>query len=273
MNNFYQRILTAIIFTSIMIGAVLVNQRTFILLFFIINILGLQEFYRLIFPPSSLKYTKFPVWVLVISIYVTAILIIVNHNDPKIFLINIPLAFGLFIYELYGRSETPFLNLAISFLGVIYITIPIVFVIAIAFLPFQQEVYHSYFMIGFLLIVWASDTGAYIFGKLFGKHLLFKRISPKKTWEGSIGGAFFSLLVAYGISFLELEIALIDWIMIALIIIVIGSFGDLIKSLLKRSVNVKDSGTILPGHGGILDRFDSLLSSAPFVFCYLLLFK
>jgi len=271
MNNFGQRIFTGIIFVVIMIGAVTFSRYTFIILFYLINILGLMEFYRLLNSPSTV-YGKILCVVLSSSLFITTVLLIMNFNDWKILLINIPIAFLIFVAELFLGAKAPFLNLAVIFLGIIYITIPIVLVIGTSFIPFAQKQYHPYFMLGYLFIVWASDSGAYVVGKLLGKHFLFERISPKKTWEGSTGGACCAFITAYIVSLFNHELIRVDWIIVTLIVIIIGTFGDLIKSLLKRSVNVKDSGTILPGHGGILDRFDSLLSSATFVFCYLLIF-
>ena len=117
-----------------------------------------------------------------------------------------------------------------------------------------------------------GDSGAFFIGKLIGKHYLFKRISPKKTWEGSIGG-FLAAGLAGFLNFILFEgLLLSQWLLLALIINLTGSFGDLTKSMLKRSAGVKDSGNILPGHGGILDRFDSLMGSAPFVLVYLIFY-
>ena len=112
---------------------------------------------------------------------------------------------------------------------------------------------------------------AYIFGRWLGKHRLFERISPKKSWEGSIGGTVFAIGMAYVIAQFFTELSPIDWMIITFIIVVTGTLGDLTESMLKRSVNVKDSGTLLPGHGGLLDRFDALLLSVPFVLMYLML--
>jgi phosphatidate cytidylyltransferase len=120
--------------------------------------------------------------------------------------------------------------------------------------------------------MWSNDSGAYIVGSLLGKHKLFERISPKKTWEGFIGGALFTLLAAWIISKFLHELSLIHWLVVGTITFTCGTFGDLIESQLKRSANMKDSGKILPGHGGILDRFDSILFSAPIVFVYLMFF-
>jgi phosphatidate cytidylyltransferase len=124
---------------------------------------------------------------------------------------------------------------------------------------------------GFFILLWTSDTGAYLAGKNFGRTKLFERISPKKTVEGSLGGLILSLGVAYGISFWFDDVTRIDWMVIALLIVVFGTFGDLFESLLKRNLMIKDSGTLLPGHGGVLDRFDGLFLAVPAVFFYLLL--
>jgi phosphatidate cytidylyltransferase len=131
--------------------------------------------------------------------------------------------------------------------------------------------YHYGVVLGFLVILWLNDTGAYFVGSLIGKHKLFERISPGKTWEGSAGGAFFAVLTAWGISFIFKQLDGMQWMILAILIVISGTLGDLVESMLKRSLGIKDSGTILPGHGGLLDRFDAVLLSAPFVFVYLVL--
>jgi phosphatidate cytidylyltransferase len=137
---------------------------------------------------------------------------------------------------------------------------------------FEDGVYHFEIIFGCLFILWASDTGAYFAGTFFGKRKLFERISPKKSWEGFFGGALLALVFAYGLSRYLDYLSVTQWFVIAVIIIVGGTFGDLIESLLKRSIEIKDSGTVLPGHGGFLDRFDGLLISTPFIVAYLEIF-
>jgi phosphatidate cytidylyltransferase len=129
--------------------------------------------------------------------------------------------------------------------------------------------FHYGVVLGFLVILWLNDTGAYFVGSLIGKHKLFERISPGKTWEGSAGGAVFALLTAWGLSFIFKQLDALQWIFLAILIVISGTLGDLVESMLKRSLGIKDSGTILPGHGGLLDRFDAVFLSAPFVFVYL----
>lgn len=272
MNNFLKRILTGIVLILIMVSAIMYNQYSFFVLFYFIHLLGLLEFYKLMALDFA-RYRKVAGSIVSSSLYITSALVLAGVLELQIVLITIPLAFLILVIELFLLSQNPFMNLAVMFFGIIYLTIPCIIVIEIPQDPFEQNSYNYHFMLGYLSIVWASDSGAYAFGKLFGKHLLFERISPKKTWEGSLGGACCVLIVAYVASLSVTELTLSNWMIIAIITIVIGTFGDLIKSLLKRKASVKDSGTILPGHGGILDRFDSLLSSSLLVFCYLHIIK
>ena len=271
LDNLIKRIPTGIVLVIIITLAISISQVSFIVLILAINMLALQEFYRL-FYSSTVLPRKIAGVVLSVCILVTFTVFITGKSDWKVLLINIPLAFVVFISELYLKADNPFYNLAFTFLGIICITIPLCFFISIAFWPVGQNIYQSRIVLGYFFILWASDTGAYFVGKYFGRHHLFERISPKKTWEGSLGGTASALLVAYITSYFFITINSSDWIIVAFIIVVTGTFGDLIKSLMKRSLHLKDSGTILPGHGGMLDRFDSLLGSAPFVFCYLILF-
>ncbi|OQX77824.1 MAG: phosphatidate cytidylyltransferase, partial [Bacteroidetes bacterium 4484_249] len=123
-------------------------------------------------------------------------------------------------------------------------------------------------VLGFFILIWTNDTFAYLTGMLFGRHKFFERISPKKTWEGTIGGAVFAIIGAYILSLVFQVINPIEWIGFVLTLIIFGTFGDLIESMFKRTINVKDSGGLMPGHGGILDRLDSILIAAPFVIIY-----
>jgi phosphatidate cytidylyltransferase len=124
-------------------------------------------------------------------------------------------------------------------------------------------------LIGFFILNWSGDTGAYLVGSAIGKNKLLERISPKKTIEGSLGGLILTVLIAYFISMVFKQVSLLDWIIVAILIVIFGTAGDLFESMIKRKAEVKDSGTLIPGHGGILDRFDSILFSAPVVFIYL----
>ena len=134
--------------------------------------------------------------------------------------------------------------------------------------------YYSYqIILGLLFIIWASDTGAYFAGPKFGKTKLFERVSPKKSWEGSIGGTIAALVMAAIIATFYNDLFFWEWLVLSVITVVTATYGDLVESLFKRSIAIKDSGTVIPGHGGFLDRFDGLLLSAPFILAYLVLFR
>jgi phosphatidate cytidylyltransferase len=143
--------------------------------------------------------------------------------------------------------------------------------IVMALMPSNESgvSYHGGLLMGCILHIWANDTGAYFVGSRFGKNRLFERISPKKSWEGFFGGLALSIVAAWLNHRLFAELELIEWIAVGVLMSVFGTLGDLVESMLKRSINIKDSGTLFPGHGGILDRFDALLVGIPFVCCYL----
>jgi phosphatidate cytidylyltransferase len=183
------------------------------------------------------------------------------------------LVFMIFIFELFRNSKKPFHNIAFTITGIFYVTVPFSLFIYIGANMGMDGSYHSHIGLGFLYLLWASDTGAYLIGSKFGKHRLFESISPKKSWEGSIGGAAAALLIAFIISKFLTDLKLADWMIVAAIIVITGTLGDLVESMLKRSVGIKDSGRIFPGHGGMLDRFDGLLLAVPFVFFYLYFFE
>lgn len=264
--------ITGVLLATVITLTISLSPVSFIILILAINILAILEFYRLFYSPV-LSPRKITGIFLSIGILVTISILSAGKGEWKILLICVPAGFLIFVFELYRKASNPFHNIAFTFLGIICITIPLCFFVSIAFGPAGQTTYQPGIVLGYFFILWAGDTGAYFIGRYFGKHLLFERISPKKTWEGSLGGAVSALLVAYAVSRFFTTIDSSDWIIIAFITVVAGTFGDLIKSLMKRSLHIKDSGTILPGHGGMLDRFDTLLGSAPFVFCYLNLFS
>jgi phosphatidate cytidylyltransferase len=172
---------------------------------------------------------------------------------------------------LYKRGERkPFTNIAFTFLGVIYVAVP--FSLLHVFI-LRNGVYSYQILLGCLFLLWASDTGAYFAGVRYGKTKLFERVSPKKSWEGSMGGALAALMMAFVLAFVFQDLPPWQWHVIAVIIVVAGTYGDLVESLFKRSIAIKDSGSSLPGHGGFLDRFDGLLLSAPFIATFLNIFS
>jgi phosphatidate cytidylyltransferase len=265
MSNLLKRTLTGVAIVTIVPGAVMLGVYGFMLLCLIINFFALQEFYRLFQINSNLVRKTLGI-VLSVTLLISTFCFVSQVADWKVLLINLPLISVIFITELYLKSDTPFSNLAFIFLGIIYITLPVILLFSCGF---GNTGYRPNVILGYFFLLWANDTGAFVFGSLFGEYPLFKRISPKKTLEGSAGGAFLVVVIVFVNHTFFTEVSLLGWIIIGLIVIVAGTFGDLVKSLMKRSLNVKDSGDMLPGHGGVLDRFDSLLGSVPIVFSYL----
>ncbi len=268
-SNFAQRAITGTLFVGAVTGLTLWGEWSFFVLIFAINFLCLLEFYELILPDKSWieKYLGIITGSLT---YLMFALIFSADLSIAWYYHLIPIFLLMFIIKLFENSHNEFTTLAFQVLGLLYITLPFVMLTKMGFINSYE--YSAGLPLGFFLLLWTSDTGAYLAGRSFGKHKLFERVSPKKTWEGSIGGLVLVSIVAYILSQFELfdAVETIDWLIIGGLIVVFGTFGDLFESLLKRNLNIKDSGTILPGHGGVLDRFDGLFLAVPAVFFYLI---
>ncbi len=269
MNNLTQRIITGVIGASLVFGAIVYGEFTFLLLVLFICIMSLIEFFRLCKGDGIRPQIAFGI---VISIVVFLPPILNSGFSITIDLLKLLLIlpFFVFIRELYTKSEKPFTNISYTLLPIFYITLPLFLFYLMAFSHSSEYNYQN--ILGFFFLLWSSDTGAYFAGKKLGKHKLFERISPKKTWEGFFGGIVLAAIVAIILSKYFTTYSMMQWIIISLIIVVTGTLGDLVESMFKRSLHVKDSGTMLPGHGGFLDRFDGLFISVPFVFFYLEMF-
>lgn len=268
-SNFAQRSLTGVFFVATVAGATLIGEWSFFMLLFAINFLCLLEFYELVLPDKS--WIEKYLGIITGSItYLMFAMIFSADLSLAWYYHLIPLFLLMFIIKLYEQTHNEFSTLAFQILGMVYITVPLVMLTKMGFINSFE--YSSGLPMGFFILLWTSDTGAYLAGRSFGKHKLFERVSPKKTWEGSIGGVVLTCLIAFILSQFELfdAVETIDWIVIAVLIVVFGTYGDLFESLLKRNLHIKDSGTLLPGHGGVLDRFDGLFLSAPAVFFYLI---
>lgn len=271
MNNFITRALSGAVFVTILIGCVLLGPYWCIGLFLIIVTGSLLEFYKLI---KGYKVSPSIALGLIagVAIFLINASYQLGYAPTSYFLIVLPLVFLILIAELYSKSEQPFLNIAVTLTGLIYVVIPFTLLVSVAFTGILKTEYHAHLLLGVLILQWASDTGQYLFGMTLGKNKLFERISPKKSWEGFIGGFFFCVGIGYVISLFFDELNAQQWMIVAALIVIFGTLGDLIESMLKRSVNIKDSGSIMPGHGGFLDRFDGVFGAMPFVFVYIKLF-
>jgi phosphatidate cytidylyltransferase len=272
-NNLTQRLITGIVGSAGIIAGVAYSEWLYFAIFFIICLFSLREFYLL----SGLD-GMIPLKVLgtIIGLLVFSLSFFIEQEtiSHRYYFLIFPLVAIVYLVKLYKKTEhKPFTNIAFTFLGVFYVAMPFAL---LNHAVFQESItgthYNFEIILGCLLILWASDTGAYFAGTFFGKHKLFERISPKKSWEGFWGGAALAIAMTYGLTLYFHSLSLLDWMIVGLIIIIGGTFGDLVESLLKRSIEIKDSGTSLPGHGGFLDRFDGLLISAPFIVAYLEIF-
>lgn len=249
-------------------GGILFHSFTLFALIGLIIGLGILEFYKLL-DNTQLKANKLLGLIAGLLFFGITCLYSIGYVPLNLLFIVVPVISAIFVSELYRKQEFPFQNIAITLFGVLYIAIPFSLLILIGFPERSIAGYQANLIMGFFFLLWSNDTGAYLTGISIGKHPMFPRISPKKSWEGFAGGLFFTLVVAFIISKYFTALPRIDWMVIAIIICIFGVWGDLIESMLKRSLQIKDSGNILPGHGGILDRFDSVLFSAPIVFVYL----
>lgn len=268
-SNLTQRIVAALIGAPLILFCILYNDITFWLVFLTISILTQYEFYKLLRLDRNLPLAAWGTFCGSLLNFLTFFV------EKSIFPFNfyyiiIPLLTFTFFIKLYRKNDLqPFANLGYTFLGIIYVAVPFALVNE---LIITSNGYRPRLMIGILLMLWGNDSGAYFAGKLLGRRKLFERISPKKTWEGFFGGLAASLLVAYLCSMFFDDLGMIEWLITAVIISVTGTLGDLVESLFKRSISIKDSGSIIPGHGGFLDRFDGLLLSMPFIVTFLKIF-
>jgi phosphatidate cytidylyltransferase len=277
MNNFWARTITGLSMVFLLLFSLWYNHWFFEGIFLVVVILGLWEFYT-IFTSGTLKPQKVYGTACGVVLFLSIIwcrwfdLNLQNQGWYFLPVIISLLAFFLsFIIEIFRKQINPLPNVAVTVLGIFYIALPLGLLVTLNSHRSVHFIGFPAYLLGYFILTWFYDTGAYLFGKRFGKHKLFERISPKKTWEGSIAGALVAMLTSVAFSYLVPGIALFDWLALAVLILFFGTFGDLVESLFKRSLNIKDSGHILPGHGGILDRFDTVFFSAPFVFLYFIL--
>lgn len=276
MHRIKARVITSVFFVLIMLISILAGPYSFLALFGIINLVCLVEFFGLLLPTKGWSaVTRIIIGLCIASLpyFITAGLYLGLLDDQNLLVLEIviivlPSFFLLFLFELYTGDEQPFLFLAYMVMGFFYIGLPFCLLIPLAF---PEQSYFFDIILGIILYNWAHDTAAFFIGSNFGKTPLLPRISPKKTWEGTLGGIFVTSLISIPMSFLFLSLPFIQWLGIALIVGVMSNLGDLVESMLKRSVKIKDTSQILPGHGGLMDRFDALIFSTPFLVLYLYL--
>lgn len=265
-----QRAITAVIGAFVVVTASIYSDWTYFIVFATILGFAQMEFYKLTGLDGMLPLRSFGTF-LGVMIFTLTFMIEKEQLPHEYLYLIFPIVSLTFFIKLYKKTDKkPFTGVAFTYLGIFYVAVPFSLLNLAVFSV--DAVYHFEILIGSLLILWASDTGAYFAGTKFGKTKLFERVSPKKSWEGFLGGAFSAIAVAFVLSQYFHVIADWKWLVIAGIIIIAGTYGDLIESLFKRSIEIKDSGNGLPGHGGFMDRFDGLLLSAPFITAFLKIF-
>lgn len=279
MNNFFRRTLTGAFIVIFVLGGFWFHPISFIIVGLVMIAGSMYEYYRITGAQGTKPQMAAGI-ITGITGYVISTLAAAGVIGMKYLLVVLPMITLIMIVELYRKNEKPFDSLAHTFSPLIYTVIPLSLFPFSAFghtgleplLPHGTLVFSPGIVVGFFLLIWANDTGAYLVGVTIGKHRLFERISPKKSWEGFFGGVIFAVFVSWLLSGWLGVVNPFKWALIAIIISVFGTYGDLVESMLKRSAGIKDSGNVMPGHGGFLDRFDSAVMSFPLVFLFISFF-
>jgi len=263
---FFKRLASSIVFVAIMLTGLLWTEWAFIALFCAINFLCMNEYFRLM--GNIDKDAYWPGWMVsamhIISFILIALFSIKPNQATDDMIWNIgrvlPVIPALLLLLSVLSKKNSFTAWLQSLGGLLYITLPMILLI-------QMRMQHFVLPLALILMIWSNDTMAYLVGSFIGKTSL-SPISPQKTWEGTIGGALLTIVAAGIYGYFSHTYRWIDWMALALCATVAATFGDLLESKLKRMANIKDSGNLMPGHGGALDRFDSLLIATPFAFIY-----
>ncbi len=263
------RVFTATIGALIIVLAIVKGQWTYFAVILIIATLAQREFYRIVKSPGARPLKN---WGTILGIFLVSCSFLSFSGQISFdwLTIFIPVGMATFVFKLFQKNETgPFIGTAFTWLGIIYVALPFSMMHVVGF---ARGTYDFQLVLGCLLLHWAHDVGAYFVGVRYGRTKLFERLSPKKSWEGLLGGTLLTIIVILVGSIWADSLQLWQWMAIGLLVVVAGTLGDLVESQLKRSLALKDSGRSIPGHGGFLDRFDGLLISTPFIAAFLKFF-
>lgn len=266
-KNLITRTVSGAVLVGVVVGSILWKEKSFFVLFSVISALSICEFHKLTTANVNRGKNGAVGCVLLFAAAYSSCSSIVSYGCIKWFWV----VYGLWllctlIAELWLKRPDPIASWANMALGQIYVAVPFALLNSIAF--YQGE-YRPLPVLSLFILIWVNDTFAYLSGSMLGRHRMFERISPKKSWEGFVGGNLFALAAGYVMSIFEPGLTWWQWLVFAEVVVVFGTLGDLMESLMKRTLNVKDSGHSIPGHGGWLDRFDSLLLATPALAIYL----
>ena len=264
MKELLRRLLTGAVYVILLLSAVFLSSDAFDFLFMVFGLACLYEYKRLVL------LRGYHIFVAYLTLWWIFIYLL---NDKMLITIlmfaTITVNFAL-LYYLFSKKEKVFNTVQKFIIGLFYIGGGCIF---LTMIPYKDNAFAKYLIMGIFILIWVNDSFAYLVGKSVGRTKLFLAVSPKKTWEGTIGGFIFTLGAAYIMAQYEPILNAKQWMILAAVIVITGSIGDLIESKLKRGAGVKDSGAILPGHGGMLDRLDSLVFAAPFAYLTLMIFS
>ncbi len=266
MKEIQKRSISGLLFAIVLLGSIMLGPWSFALLFGIFSIFILKEFYHLSKTGGSSPQRN-------VGIAVGGTIFLLTFLSAKGFIaVNLTGIFLAILFivpaiELFRAKKNALENIAVTLFGILYVSIPFTLFHFYVFPEYPScDYYDPKLLLILFVLIWAYDSGAYLFGITFGKHKLFERISPKKSWEGFFGGWFLAILFAFGLQKLFPDLQLLLLILMACAVTVAGTIGDLVESMIKRNLGLKDSGKFMPGHGGLLDRFDSILFASPFVY-------
>ncbi len=271
-QNFIARTITGVLFVAILVTCFF-RAQSMILLFALITGLTLWEFGRLVNEWDDIQINRFISTVAGVYFFLAMAGYCTGMATLTVFIPYLITIIYLIISELFLKAPNPVNNWAYTMLSQMYIALPLSTINLLAFQTGGEGQYNALLPLSIFVFLWVNDTGAYCVGSLIGKHKLFPRVSPGKTWEGSVGGGLLVLVAAAVIGWLTSgesdSLSIPVWMGLGLVVVVFGTLGDLVESMFKRTLGVKDSGNILPGHGGMLDRFDSSLMAIPAAVVYL----
>ena len=276
MNNFIARTITGILFVATIVVCFL-NPTAMIFLFALVTGLTVWEFTGLVNDRPGVAVNRFISTVAGVYFFLAMAGTTSGFTSSTVFIPYLITIIYLLVAELYAKQEDPVHDWAYTMMSQMYVVLPFSLLNMLAFRAAPEGIMYVYTLpLSVFVFLWVNDTGAYCCGSLFGKHKLFPRVSPGKSWEGSIGGGVFVLVAAALVWYLTdtydmnpTGMGMWEWMGLGLTVVVFGTWGDLVESLFKRTLGIKDSGNILPGHGGMLDRFDSSLLAIPAAVVYL----